>query len=228
MVFADWLEENGTSDADAARVEFIRLGFKSKAKLKITSAETKWLDANWMRLLVNTLTEGPSAPAHPQMNRSGRFIRLIFRWHEKERPRVTDVVLEYVRGFARRVEYSQGHGYQRFWRAAATDEPLAYHRPERRPELRYSVRERAAHTHLFSTTWGQVVYGLAAGFDREEAAGVKVYLVREHSEQTASPFHPLVLADEHGIAAPQHRQRAAVATAMTAIAREHVGLDQAL
>ncbi|MCU0703576.1 MAG: hypothetical protein MUF18_06330 [Fimbriiglobus sp.] len=40
----------------------------------------------------------------------------------------------------------------------------------------------------------------------------------------AARFHPLVLADEHGIAAPQHRLRAAVATAMTTLAREFVGL----
>jgi uncharacterized protein (TIGR02996 family) len=223
LVFADWLEENGTTDADAARVEFIRLGCKSRVKSKISTAETKWLDANWPRLLGATLAERPEAIEVPTLIRAGRFVRLVFRWQEKGRPRVTDVVFEYVRGFARRVEYTQGHGYQRFWRAAATDEPLAYHRPEHRPDARYDSRFRTPYSHL-RQTWGDEVLARAIGFDEINSAGFKVYHRGAHDSTLAARLHPLALADEHGIAAPQHRVRAAVATAMTAIAREFVGL----
>lgn len=33
LVFADWLEENGTTDADTARVEFIRIGVQVEDKV---------------------------------------------------------------------------------------------------------------------------------------------------------------------------------------------------
>ncbi|MEO2091899.1 MAG: TIGR02996 domain-containing protein [Gemmataceae bacterium] len=221
LVFADWLEENGTSDADAARAEFIRLGCLSKAKLKITSAETKWIDANWRRLLPSVIAAAPKR-VKPQPARQGRFLRVLFYWKDEGRTRGSEMVFEFVRGFARRAEFTNGHGYERFWQAVATDEPLAYHRPEVRPDLHLDPQD-GPYARVLPTTWGDEVYRRAIGFGAEDRRG-KMYrgVARKAS---AKAFHPLVVADEHGLDLPQHRARAAVATAMTARARELVGLS---
>ncbi len=221
LVFADWLEENGTSDADAARAEFIRLGCLSKVKLKITSAETKWIDKNWQRLLPTVIAAAPKR-VKPQPARQGRFLRVLYYWKEAGRTRTTDLSFEFVRGFARRAEFTNGHGYERFWHAVATDEPLAYHRPEIRPGL-YHGPAGSPYARLQPTTWGRDVYDRAIGFS--ETIGVKEKVYRGVLRGVCTkPFHPLAVADEHGIDLPQHRLRAAVATAMTARAREFVGL----
>ncbi len=233
LVFADWLEENGTTDADAARVEFIRLGCKSKAKSRITPAETKWLDANWRRLLGTTVAATHPKTRRNNMTRDGRFFRLHFRWQEAARVGIAEVVFEYVRGFARRVEYKQGHTYKRFWQAAATDEPLAYHRPELRPSEHLVLFERSESriavavlgATLSPDIWGMDVFERAGGFTEEVVGKQKRYRSLSTSSADESVFHPLVLEDEKGISPGDHRQRAAVATAMTAIAREFVGLD---
>ena len=109
-----------------------------------------------------------------------------------------------------------------------TDEPLAYHRSEHRPVPRYDARHRTPYTQLRPTTWGEEVYTRADGFDEVDQTGMKVYRLGSHDLKLAARFHLLAVADEHGLAAPQHRQRAAVATAMTAIAREYIGLDPAV
>lgn len=227
LVFADWLEENGTTDADAARVEFIRLGCKSKAKSRITPAETKWLDANWQRLLGNTLSARPKSVKIPRVERDGRHLRMRFRWTEgeSEQARVAEMCFEYVRGFARRVEYLQGHAYQRFWQATATDEPLAYHRPELPPDLRFGPDLAGVHAVVFPTTWGEGVYARVLGFDFEHSTRpVKVFREMAVHPKALERFHPLAVADEPLISTPHHHLRAAVATAMTALARELVGL----
>jgi hypothetical protein len=132
---------------------------------------------------------------------------------------VTDLIFEFVRGFVRRVEYTNGHGYERFWQATAADEPLAYHRPELRPDL-YVMPNHEHYARLLPTTWGEDVYDRAVGFSAENAGKDKVY----RGTPDPAGFHPLAVADEHGIYHPQHRARTATATAMTARAREFAGL----
>lgn len=227
LVFADWLEENGTTDADAARVEFIRLGCKSKAKSRISPAETKWLDANWQRLLGTTVAATHPKTRRQNATRDGRFLRLRFRWQEAGRVGVAEVVFEYVRGFARRVEYLQGHTYRRFWQAAATDEPLAYHRPELPPDLRFGPILDGIYAQLYPTMWGEDVFDRVPGFDQETGTGARVAKVfRELAAHPAAMkrYHPLAVEDEPLISTPHHHLRASVATVMTALAREYVGL----
>ena len=225
LVFADWLEENGTTDADAARVELIRLGCKSKAKVRMSPAEGKWLDANWQRLLGNTLAARPAEVKLPKSEREGRHLRMRFRWTEGSKVFAAELAFEYVRGFARRVEYLQGHAYQRFWQATTTDEPLAYHRPELTPDLLFGYLHSAGYSQLFSTAWGQAVFDRVVGFDEQLTPRSKVFRNRPLRPEDKSGVHPLALADEPLFVTPQHRQRACVATAMTAIAREFVGLQ---
>lgn len=58
LILADWLEEFGTTDQDAARIEYIRLscgvgygGDQGRSKVRLGVNEGKWLDANWKRLV---------------------------------------------------------------------------------------------------------------------------------------------------------------------------------
>jgi uncharacterized protein (TIGR02996 family) len=223
LVFADWLEEYGTTDADVARVEFIRLGCKLKAKSRMSPAEGKWLDANWQRLLGNTLAARPKGAKPPRVERDGRFLRMRFRWTDSGRPRAAEMSFEFVRGFVRRVEYLQGHAYKRFWQATATDEQIAYHRPELPPNLKFNAAARNPHATLFPDIWGDEVFERAGGF-AEEVSGRRRWKEYRGVLTDPSVFLPLAVEDDPHFLAPHHRLRAAVATAMTAIAREFVGL----
>ena len=223
LVFADWLEENGTTDADAARVEFIRLGCKSKAKSRMTTVEGNWLDANWRRLLVNTLAVRPKNAKPPTVSREGRFVYVKGRWAEDGSILETRVVFEYVRGFARRVKYLQSLDYQRLWHAAATDEPLAYHSPEVLPSVEGN-RMIGLLSRLRATDWGQEVFVRAVCSTEFRPGEAKVYPDLTQCEANKRDFQPLALEDEPDINPGRRRQWAAVATAMTALAREFVGL----
>ncbi len=224
LVFADWLEEHGTTDADAARVEFIRLGCKGKAKTRMTLAEGKWLDANWKRLLVHTLAAWPKNAKPPTMNRQGRIVILEGRWAVDGSILETRMVFEYVRGFARRIEYLQSLAYQRYWQPAAIDEPLAYHRPETRPSL-VGNRMSGWYARLLPTTWGGEVFARAPG-STEPSGREKLYHAVYSTSTDSIDFHQIAFADEDGLGLAECRWRAAVATAMTAIAREYVGLAE--
>lgn len=56
LIYADWLEEHGSTDKDRATVEFIRLSCDmAKPKPVMPTAAYRWLDANWQRLVPATL-----------------------------------------------------------------------------------------------------------------------------------------------------------------------------
>jgi uncharacterized protein (TIGR02996 family) len=237
LVFADWLEENGTTDADAARVEFIRLGCRSKEKPRITTAEGKWIDENWRRILPQTITATPDGAKPPTSSRRGRYLRVKFNWWINSKLWVSSLSFEYVRGFARRVEYLQGHTFQRFWLATATDEPLAYHRPELLPQEQWGSSPRDGYARLWPESWGEDVFTRSLGYDELTSSGDKRYVHWPQGKakgergklsvtESVAAFYPLAVDDEVGLDPGHHRQRAAVATAMTALAREHVGLAE--
>jgi uncharacterized protein (TIGR02996 family) len=50
LVYADWLDEFGRSDADAARVEWIRTYCHGRLKKRFRKGEGEWLGSNWKRL----------------------------------------------------------------------------------------------------------------------------------------------------------------------------------
>jgi uncharacterized protein (TIGR02996 family) len=236
LVFADWLEENGTSDADAARVEFIRLGCKSRAKSRITTAEGRWLDANWRRLLVNTLTL-----THPvELTAAGEsvFFRRTGRYVQLHNIQYALLEFEYVRGFARRVEYRSVQYYRRGWRLAATDEPIAYHRPKF--DRQALTSSPVGTLYMPRHAWGDEVYDRTVGNDSETTYSalmpgidpaygqqrLKVFAATPTPEAAATIYHPLALHDVGQADNPRQREWAGVATAMTALAREFVGLAE--
>lgn len=53
LVYADYLEEFGSGDLDAATVEFIRAGCNSSGKKLMPRGAYKWLHDNWKRLVPN-------------------------------------------------------------------------------------------------------------------------------------------------------------------------------
>lgn len=65
LVYADWLEDNGTSDLDAATSEFIRasVAFKGKQKYPVglggtmAPAAYEWLHDNWHRLVPSLMKD---------------------------------------------------------------------------------------------------------------------------------------------------------------------------
>lgn len=221
LVFADWLEENGVTDADVARAEFIRLGCKSKAKSRMTPAEGWWLTRNWRRLLPASMVVLPDETKRPSGSRQGRFLKVAFRWMAADRYRLSQVKLEYSRGFAHWAEYSTGQGYQRVWRSIAADEPLAYHRPEFRPEATWT----ADGTRVMVTVdeWGEDVYHRLYGDEESHSPEFKLFGPISDPQQYAGA-DPVVVAAEQGLNTAQKVARASLAMTMTAFAREFVGL----
>lgn len=229
LVFADWLEEHGTSDADAARVEFIRLGCKSKAKTAITPKEGEWLDENWQRLLGNTLAVEFPKQEEYEWNRKGRHLRLAVPWTDDGWRKRSVVVFSFMRGFAVRIEHRTRQDYQAFWQCAVTDEPLGYHRPERLTiPIGNSIGPLCV---LFAHDWGNEVFHRVIGFDEQPDRIAKHFLGPRPltPKERRDILRQAIVDDSYGYdMLPHYRLRAAVATAMTAIAREFVGLDPSL
>ena len=90
---ADWLEEHGRTDRDAARVEWIRLSCTKPRKSIATrvSGERKWLYANvhrlWPTLWDNRYfvhTKEQNIPRHWQMNLPGGSVEFRVRVEAKQ------------------------------------------------------------------------------------------------------------------------------------------------
>lgn len=209
LMFADWLNEYGTTDADAARSEFIRLGCTMKrGKRPITAKEGEWVVSNWRRILpsVPALTT-PDRMGTPR--RKGRWLEMLLGW-----PGFGSefLYLEFDRGFVRRVGFETRPSYAHYWGAIAAEEPVAEFCPNGLP--RVSVREmRRKEVVVYPDDWGEAVFARVAGFDSELPARWKQFTTRPHLDRT-----PPAEWD------PQHRARAALTAAMTAIARETNGL----
>ncbi|HJZ57073.1 MAG TPA: TIGR02996 domain-containing protein [Gemmataceae bacterium] len=161
LMYADWLEENGTTPADAARVEFIRLWYRSKSGLRSTTkAIAAWLTEHWRRLWPSF----PEAGARAQ----GRVLTVQFVGRRRR-----TVKAYFARGFAERVQFGDGEAYTWAGTAVATDEPLAVLKPEHYPETfgtyptSYSIVRR--------DDWGPEVFARLAGFDRQPSADEKRY-----------------------------------------------------
>lgn len=66
LVFADWLEENRSSDFDDALAESIRLACTGKARKKSAVRWTKWLHDNWRRLVPTLLARHHATDKFPE------------------------------------------------------------------------------------------------------------------------------------------------------------------
>jgi uncharacterized protein (TIGR02996 family) len=215
LVYADWLDEHGTGDADRARAEFLRVACNLKAKARFAPAEGKWLDANWERLLpavaARLADRNPATFGFARPTRSGRYLTIYTSFDEEtdEAPDGTLYVrLEVWRGFVRRAVYGRGFGL--IAAALAADEPLAWHEGEWEPvsvlgpdgRPRYEVA-------LYCCCGSPAVWDRLAGADgADDARRVKWF---RPARRTADPD------------AQAARIREAVAAAMTAEARHRAG-----
>jgi uncharacterized protein (TIGR02996 family) len=162
LVFADWLEEHGTTDADATRVEFVRLWYRLKPGLRSTTkALAAWLTTNWRRLWL-------SFPADATARAQGRA--LIVRTGERG---VSPVKAYFERGFAERVVFGNGPAYRRLGAAVATAEPLAGLGLESGPPL------LGAHPNFYTILrrddLGSDVFDRLTGFVAQPSADEKRY-----------------------------------------------------
>jgi uncharacterized protein (TIGR02996 family) len=130
LVLADWLDESGTTDADRARAEFVRLGCRGAAKTRIRKAEADWLAANRHRLWPAFGAELADPRYFHVARRNGRWmaVRIVYKppvlnWGPVE----VRIRMECWRGFVRRVEYNPAFGFELAGVAIAADEPLADH-----------------------------------------------------------------------------------------------------
>ncbi len=227
LVFADWLEEHGTTDADAARVEFIRLGCKSKAKSRISVAEGMWLDRNWKRLLRRTRARRPKGTTRIEHVRRGRMFQVQFFYiiGSSADHYLRSLEFEFVRGFARRVRIEGA--YEELWRAVSTDEPIALQCPGVLTNQHHRISGHLAYVTLDPERWGGEVYSRVEGYD-EETGNLKVFRDVPKPDAVRVKMNPVALQMVGGLDDPLRREFVAVATAMTAIAREYVGLDSSL
>lgn len=114
LVYADWLDEFGAGDRDAATAEFIRLScVTGRSRGRMPSEAYVWLIKNWPRLVPAAL-----AATVPMPNAS-RYLRgWAFRWHNGRKkhvdvnlvvkdgtdPRLYAVVFDFHRGFLARIQ----------------------------------------------------------------------------------------------------------------------------
>ena len=212
LAYADWLEECGTGDADATRLEFVRLWFKLKPGLRSTTrAIAAWLNDNWLRLWPSVAALATHAQTHARAQ--GRSLTSRVYW-EVEGVVMTDGFKVYFdRGFAETVQLGMRPGYERFWRAFAADEPLARFEPINR--LPFSGTFPDTTSLVNSDLWGPEVFERLAGFESQPSPGTKTYASR------AAARSPGDVEGWHS----SDRAFNAISGAMTALAREANGLS---
>lgn len=213
LVFADWLEEHGTTDADAARVEFIRLSCQMKSKQRLSPAEGKWLDANVRRLLPTTMKRFATAKAPDGISRSGRNVLINTSLDPKEVYGEGHVFvrIEFWRGFARRVEYGTmtGTSFRNLCWELADDEPLAVHEPEFQVLPFSAMRDKTQMWVNPNMCCGRAVWERVTGHARVELTA-KWFAFYGHTSEEWVAFNKSVVL-------------ASISRAMTALAREGTG-----
>ncbi len=218
LVFADWLEENGTSDADAARAEYLRLSIMVEKTAPNTPAVYAWMKPNLQRLLPTVAALG-----RLKFRRAGVQGLSLKIGEPAPDGAVTVGTIFYSRGFACRIEYRNPDVYERMWQVFATDDPLAIHRPL---GWTFSGEGRDAdgnYCSIRSEHWGEDLYQRLSGFSEERPWYGKLF--RDSTPTSlAGQYDPEVIACEGQWEGCKSHLRVAVATAMTARAREFVGL----
>lgn len=218
LVFADWLEENGTTDADAARVEYLRLSIAAEESTTNTRKVYAWMKPNLLRLL-------PTVTALGQLTLRRVGVQGLSLKIGEPQPdgAMTGVTIFYTRGFACRIEFPRPDVYERTWQVFATDEPLAIHRPFRFPQSGEGGDAGGAYCNIRSEDWGEDVYRRLTGFSEERSWYGKIF---RDSPLASLPgqYDPEAIACEGQWKGCKSHLRVAVATAMTARAREFAGL----
>ena len=206
LAFADWLDENGTTDHDTARAEYIRQSCKlQNGKRPIQKVESGWLRENWRRLFPNFVS---AAGSEPEVKWQGRYLTLhAVNMGTGYRLRAEIFVnIEFSRGFAARVRFKRAFTYRRFRDAVTDDDPVTVVGPY--DQFPFSGIPVDGYVLVRPHDWGIDVLDRVTGF-AEVTHGCKLF--------RAPPPH-------YETWKAQDAARDAVTAAMTAIAREANGL----
>jgi uncharacterized protein (TIGR02996 family) len=204
LAFADWLDDNGTTDHDAARAEFIRLGCGMKnGRPPIQKFEREWLRANWQRLFPSVVAAAKQFGINERWK--GRYLEASVLG-EQGTNRGSWVVFEFRRGFAARTRFKKGIAYRRLRDAIAADDPVTTLGPYEPPVFHGSPN--TGFVSILLIDWGQDV------FDRLDGIDDDFYVTKEIRAKPPDLVGRKV----------QEAARNAIAAAMTAIAREANGL----
>jgi uncharacterized protein (TIGR02996 family) len=211
LAYADWLDENGSTEADRARAEFIRLSCRPRLMARITKVEQRWLAAHWRHLLPSVseqFSESGSKPDECQW--SGRHFQMLR--HVDGFREFISVDLEFWRGFVRRAAYD--HAFEWMGAAVASDEPLTRH-------------EHASP--IYSSRIGDDQWTWAVIIHPDECGGSEVIdLIEGHSRVLVHPNATLKQFLPSGSDNLIKRVRKAVADAMTRRARQLAWLPEDL
>lgn len=115
LVYADWLDEFGTTDLDRATAEFIRVSCPDRVRVTMPRAAYQWIADNWFRLVPTLLSKRTAR--REEFDRTGRFVHFHFQLakqhvgllggKEVERPwllRWKPIVVSCHRGFVESVQ----------------------------------------------------------------------------------------------------------------------------
>lgn len=132
LVYADWLDEFGAGDLDAATAEFIRAACRVRHTARMPPGAYEWLEHNWGRLLPSVLLEHVVCP-QPTYFRYGRGIWFAFLGRDKDevtgevvpwdRPRST--LWRFDRGFLDLARVYSRRAVRMLRPLVARDQPLA-------------------------------------------------------------------------------------------------------
>lgn len=97
LVYADWLDEHGSGDLDAATAEFIRVSC-SRGGVVMPKAAYAWIHEHWKRLVPTAIKK------HPHYRVQDKRGRVIYLNWAKGSGAKRAVRLHYCRGFVQRVD----------------------------------------------------------------------------------------------------------------------------
>ncbi len=206
LVFADWLDDNGASDADRARLELIRLWYSLKPNMRSTTrALAQWLGANWPRLWPRVAAAADQTDPG-RVRAQGRVLGGRLGWRTPYRGSSSMAFkAHFDRGFAEVVQFEGHFGYEHFWHVFAGDEPVARFEPLSLPAYEGTAYDGVAT--VTSGDWGAEVFDRLTGPPRVTESGL-----REKRYRAADGYGPAIRAARE------------VAAVMTARAREANGL----
>jgi uncharacterized protein (TIGR02996 family) len=132
LVFADWLDENGRDDLDAATAEFIRVSCRcgTKPGRAMPSAAYSWIDKNFKRLVPTlfekypTFYDGAPTGYWGAWLRDGCNVNLKWRPHLGCVPGWYSVWLAFTRGFLEDATIWSVVAERALYPVLAADQPL--------------------------------------------------------------------------------------------------------
>lgn len=132
LVYADWLDEFGSGDLDAATSEFIRASCNSTGKKRMPAAAYTWLKENWKRLVPAFVARNDNHAmsgrtwawgADVRGRRVGTVMILPYRYDNTDRC-FYSVNFEFSRGFLHKAVLFAVRGFQRIVPLVRDDQPL--------------------------------------------------------------------------------------------------------